>query len=101
MLKRELINFPDFLQEYIMKNFMPYYKKYIKFLKNEYKGKLDNTDNKLENYFGNTLNKYIKKIFRTKQGLFNFIFQRKKWLERKQQISIKNLTVPYGIYYIL
>ena len=28
MLKSELINFPDFfLQEYIMKNFMPYYKK--------------------------------------------------------------------------
>ncbi len=38
-------------------------------------GKLDSTDNKLENYFGNTLNKDIKKIFRTKQGLFNFIFQ--------------------------
>ena len=37
MLKRELINFLDFLQEYIMKNFMHYYKKYIKFLKNEYK----------------------------------------------------------------
>ena len=41
-------------------------------------GKLDSTDNKLENYFCNTLNKYIKKIFRTKQALFNFIFQRKK-----------------------
>ena len=85
MLKRELINFPDFLQEYIMKNFMPYYKKYIKFLKKEYKGKLDSTDNKLENYFGNTLNKYIKKIFRTKQGLFNFIFQRKNgWNENNK-----------------
>ena len=44
-----------------MKNFMPYYKKYIKFLTKEYKGKLDSTDNKLENYFCNTLNKYIKK----------------------------------------
>ena len=85
MLKRELINFPDFLQEYIMKNFMPYYKKYIKFLTKEYKGKLDSTDNKLENYFGNTLNKYIKKIFRTKQGLFNFIFQRKNgWNENNK-----------------
>ena len=27
MIKRELINFPEFLQEYIMKNFMPNYKK--------------------------------------------------------------------------
>ena len=85
MLKRELINFPDFLQEYIMKNFMPYYKKYIKFLTKEYKGKLDSTDNKLENYFGNTLSKHIKKIFRTKQGLFNFIFQRKNgWNENNK-----------------
>ena len=97
MLKRELINFPDFLQEYIMKNFMPYYKKYIKFLKNEYKGKLDNTDNKLENYFGNTLNKYIKKIFRTKTRIIQLHIPEKKWLERKQQISTKNLTVPIKI----
>ena len=45
----------------------------IKFLCKEYKWKLNGVDNKLENYFDNTLNKYIKKIFRTKQGLFNFI----------------------------
>ena len=32
MLKREIINFSDFLQEYIMKNFMPNYKYHIKFL---------------------------------------------------------------------
>ena len=83
MIKREINNFPDFLQKYIMNKFMPNYKKYIKFLTKEYKGKLDRTDNKLENYFGNTLNKHIKKIFRTKQGLFNFINERKKWLERK------------------
>ena len=77
-LKNELIEFPDFLSEYIWKNFMSIYKKYIKFLKKEYKDKLDSTDNKLENYFGNTLSKHIKKIFRTKQGLFNFIIERKK-----------------------
>lgn len=85
MLKRELINFPEFLREYIIKNFMPRYKKYIKFLKKEYKQKLDNTDNKLENYFGTTLNKHIKKIFRTKQGLFNFINTRKNgWNENNK-----------------
>ena len=85
MLKREIINFPEFLREYIIKNFMPRYKKYIKFLKKEYKQKLDNTDNKLENYFGTTLNKHIKKIFRTKQGLFNFINTRKNgWNENNK-----------------
>ena len=40
MLKREIINFPDFLQEYINNNFMPIYKKYIKFLLKKYNGKL-------------------------------------------------------------
>ena len=68
-----------------MKNFMPIYKKYIKFLKKEHKTKLDCTNNKLENYFGNTLSKHIKKIFRTKKGLFNFIFQRKNgWNENNK-----------------
>ena len=38
-----------------------------------------------KNYFGNTLSKHIKKIFRTKQGLFNFIFQRKNgWNENNK-----------------
>ena len=90
MLKREIINFPEFLQKYIMKNFMPIYKKYIKFLKKEYKSKLDSTDNKLENYFGNTLNKHIKKIFRTKEGLFNFIFQRKNGWNENNKLSLRN-----------
>ena len=80
-LKKELHNFPDFLSEYLWKNFMPIYKKYIKFLKKEHKDKLEPTDNKLENYFGNTLSKHIKKIYRTKQGLFNFILERKNgWI---------------------
>ena len=56
-------------------------------------GKLDSTDNKLENYFGNTLNKYIKKIFRTKTMFIQLHIPEKKWLERKQQISTKKLTV--------
>ena len=77
-IRAELKDYPDFLADYISNNFLPIYKKYIKFLQKEYKGKLDSTDNKLENYFGNTLGKHIKKIFRTKQGLFNFIIERKK-----------------------
>ena len=61
---------------------MPIYKKYIIFLEKDFKGKLDSTNNKIENYFGNTLPKRIKNIFRTKRGLFNFISNRKKgWIE--------------------
>lgn len=66
MIKRELINFPNFLRDYIQQNFIPNYKKYIKFLIKEFREKLDSIDNRLENYFGNTLDKHIKKIFRTK-----------------------------------
>ena len=44
--------------------------------------KLDFMNNKIEDYFGNTLPKRIKNIFRTKRGLFNFISNRKKgWVE--------------------
>lgn len=83
--KKELVDYPDFLAEYIWKNFMPIYKKYIKFLEKDYKNKLEPTDNKLENYFGNTLNRRVKNIFRTKHGLFNFIIERKKgWLENNK-----------------
>ena len=90
MLKRELINFPNFLQEYIMKNFMPNYKKYIKFLTKEFKQKLDCTNNKLENYFGNTLSKHVKKIFRTKEGLFNFIYERKNGWNENNKLALRN-----------
>ena len=88
LLKRELKTFPDYLEEYISKNFMPIYKKYIKFLQDKYKEKLDSTDNKLENYFGNTLNKHIKKIFRTKSGLFNFILQRKNGWNENNKLAL-------------
>ena len=33
------------------------------FIKNEFKGKLERTNNKTENYPGNTLNKHTKRIY--------------------------------------
>ena len=68
------------------------YKKYILFLQKDYLGKLDSTNNKVENYFGNTLPRRVKNIFRTKGGLFNFALCRKNARE-KQQFSPNNLTV--------
>ena len=45
-------------------------------------GKLEPTNNKIENYFGNTLPRWIKNIFRTESGLFNFVSNRKNgWIE--------------------
>ena len=77
MLKRELINFPDFLYGYIMKNFMPNYKKYIKLIRNEYKEKLCGFDNELENYFGNTLNNILRKYLEQNR-LYSTSYSRKK-----------------------
>ena len=77
MLKRELINFPDFLYGYIMKNFMPNYKKYIKLIRNEYKEKLCGFDNELENYFGNTLNNILRKYLEQNR-LYSTSYSREK-----------------------
>jgi len=90
MIKWELINFPDCLREYIQQIFMSNYKKYIKFLIKEFREKLDSTDNRLENYFSNTLDKHIKKIFKTKQGLFNFIIERINGWNENNKLALRN-----------
>ncbi len=62
LLKREIHLFPEFLRKYIIENFMPIYKKYIMFLYEGNIGKLEPTNNKIENYFANTLPRRIKNI---------------------------------------
>ena len=89
MLKQEFINFPEILQKFLEKDLFPEYKKYIWFLKKEYKGKLTRTDNDSEMYFHATLPKSEKKRFRTEQGIFNQIFNRKNgWMKKiKSQLT--------------
>ena len=81
LLKYELTNFPEMMQEYLNKNFFPVYRKYLIFLEKPFIGKLESTNNKLENYFGNTLDKHTKRIYRTPEGIFDYIMARKKWLD--------------------
>ena len=50
LLKNELKGFPKPLAKYLNKNFFPQYRKFLKFLKNPFKEKLERTNNKLENY---------------------------------------------------
>ncbi len=69
------------MQEYLNKNFFPVYRKYLIFLEKPFIGKLESTNNKLENYFGNTLDKHTKRIYRTPEGIFDYIMARKKWLD--------------------
>lgn len=42
--------------------------------------------NKLENYFGNTLDKYTKTIYKTSGGLFDYIMARKNgWIKNQKK----------------
>ena len=86
LLKNELKGFPKLLSEYLNKNFFPEYRKFLKFLENPFKGKLEGTNNKLENYLGNTLDKHTKRIYRTPEGMFAYIMSRKNgWIENRNQ----------------
>ena len=86
--------FPQPLAKYLNKNFFPQYRKFLKFLETPFKEKLERTNNKLENYLGNTLDKHTKKIYRTPEGLFAYIMSRKDgWIENRNQRPNK-LTVP-------
>ena len=74
------------LQNYLNKNFFSEYRKYLVFLEKPFIGKLESTNNKLENYFGNTLDKHTKKIYRTPEGIFDHIMARKDcWIENRKK----------------
>lgn len=87
LLKYELKNFPKMMQDYLNKNFFPVYRKYLIFLEKPFIGKLESTNNKLENYFGNTLDKHTKRIYRTPEGIFDYIMARKDgWIENQKKV---------------
>ncbi len=87
LLKQELTNFPKMMQEYLNKNFFPVYRKYLVFLEKPYIGKLESTNNKIENYFGNTLDKHTKRIYRSSEGIFDYIMARKDgWIENQKKV---------------
>ena len=87
LLKYELKNFPIMMQEYLNDNFFPVYRKYLIFLEKDHIGKLESTNNKLENYFGNTLDKHTKRIYRTPEGIFDYIMARKDgWIENQKKV---------------
>ena len=66
------------------KNFLPNYKKFIVFLKDEVKGKLEKTNNKCENYIGKILKKSRKGDFKTISGVFSYICHKVDgWIERQ------------------
>ena len=70
-LKKEIKYYPKHLSEYLNKNFFPEYRKYLVFIEKQFIGKLESTNNKLENYFGNTLDKHTKRIYKTRNSCAN------------------------------
>ena len=89
LLKNEINNFPEVLKNYLIKDFFPEYKKFLWFLKDEFKGKLTRTNNDSEMYFHATLPKAEKKRYRTEDGVFNQIYNRKNgWMKKlKSQLT--------------
>lgn len=80
-------------QKFLKIDFFPEYKKYLWFLKNDFKGKLTRTDIDSEMYFHATLPKVEKKRCGTEHGVFNQIFHRKKWMDEKTKIPTNKLTI--------
>ena len=90
LIKSNMVNFPDFIREYLEENFLPYYKSYIYYLEKPYKGKLDDTNNKMEGYFRATMPKGQKRKYRTLEGLINQVYHRGNGLIKNQREKIKN-----------
>lgn len=65
------------INEKINRNFFSECRKYLVFLKKPFIGRLESTNNKLENYFGKTLDKHAKKIYITLKGIFDYIMAKK------------------------
>ena len=85
-LKDEIKYYPQHLAEYLKDNFFPEYRKYLKFLENDYKEKLESTNNKLENFNGNTMPKYEKRSYKTKRGLWSALMHKKDgWIKRRNE----------------
>ena len=85
-LKDEIEYYPQHLVEYLNKNFFPEYRKFLRFLEKDYKNKLESTNNKLENFNGNTMPKYEKRNYMTKRGLWSALMHKKDgWIKRRNE----------------
>ena len=90
LLKNEINNYPEVLKSFLIKDFFPEYKKFLWFLKDEFKGKLTRTNNASEMYFHATLPKSKKKRYRTKEGVFNQICTRRNDWMKKPKFQLRN-----------
>ncbi len=67
------------MKDYLNKNFISVYRKYLIFPEKPFFRKLESTNNKLENYFGNMLDKYTKRIYGLHNEYLTILWQG-KWI---------------------
>lgn len=85
-LKEEINQYPEHLAKYLKKNFFPEYRKFLRFLEEDYKRHLEPTNNKFENFNGNTMPKYEKRNYTTMQGLQSPLMHKKDgWIKRRNE----------------
>lgn len=85
-LKQEINNIPQVFRKIITKKFLIHFERYVNYLKHQ---NISKTTNKIENYFRTTLPKAIKRIYKTIQGLQEYLtLQKGKW--DKSHKIIKN-----------
>lgn len=85
-LKVEISKFPDFLSGYLNKYFFPEYRKFLHFLEKDHIGKLDQYNNKIENFNKITMPRYEKKTYRTRRGLWSALMHKKDvWIENRKK----------------
>lgn len=85
-LKSEMNKFPKFLADYLNKNFFPEHRKFLHFLEKEHYGKLEATNNRLENYNKITMPRYEKRFYRTKRGLWSTLMHKKDvWTKNRKK----------------
>jgi transposase-like protein len=76
-LKNEINNIPASFRKIITKKFIAHFDRFVNYMKDQ---NINKTSNKIENYFRTTLPKAIKRIFKTKQGLQEYLtLQKEKW----------------------
>lgn len=85
LIKANVVNFPKVVRKYMEDVFFPNYKSYLYYLEKPYKGKLDDTNNKIEGYFRATMPKGQKRKYRTFEGIINQIYHRGNGLIKNQK----------------
>lgn len=86
-LKKEINNIPNVFRKIITKKFLVHFNRFVNYLKDP---NISKTSNKIENYFRTTLPKAIKRIFKTIQGLQEYLtLQKEKW-DKNHKITKNN-----------